>query len=81
LYSKLISNEINDVEKEELRSLTREVGSLPMSYNSIDFLYDDFVGIYRKTDLYAKEYLTYEDIQARREKIKEIIASLFEGQS
>lgn len=80
LYSKLINNEINDSEKKELRSLTREVGSLPMSYNSIDFLYDDFIGIYRKTDLYAKEYLTYEDIQARREKIKEIIASLFEDQ-
>ena len=43
LYNKLISEEINDAEKCELRDLTKEIGSLPLSYNSIDFLYDDFI--------------------------------------
>lgn len=81
LYSKLINNEIDAAGKEELRTLTREIGSLPMSENSIDFLYDDFIREYRNTNLFSKEYLSYEDIQKRREKIREIIAKLFEGQA
>ena len=79
LYAKLIDDEANEEEKDELRGLTKEIGSLPVSYNSIDFLYDDFIKVFKNTDLFAKEYLTYDDIRSRREKIKEIIESLYEG--
>ena len=80
LYSKLINGEADDEEKEELRKLTKEIGSLPMSYNSIDFLYDDFISVYKNTDLFAKEYLSFDEIQKRRKKIKEILTALYEGQ-
>ena len=80
LYIKLINKEINDEETEELRTLTRELGSMPMSYNSIDFLYDDFIKVFRNTELYSKEYLSYDEIIQRRRKIEEIIRTLYEGQ-
>ncbi len=41
---------------------------LPLSYNSIDFLYDDFLTVYKKCDLYSQEYLTYDQVLERREK-------------
>lgn len=80
LYVKLINKEIDDEEAEELKSLTRELGSMPMSYNSIDFLYDDFIKVFRNTELYSKEYLSYDEIIQRRRKIEEIIRTLYEGQ-
>ena len=51
-----------------------------MSYNSIDFLYDDFLSVYKKSDLYHKEYLSYDQVIERRKKIKEIIDALYEAQ-
>lgn len=80
LYEKLINNEINDEEKEELRKLTKEISSMPISTNSIDFLYDDFIRVFRKMKEYKKEYLAFDEIQERNKKIKEIIQALFEGQ-
>ena len=70
----------NDEEKAELRTLTKDIGMLPMSYNSIDFLYDDFMSVFKKSDLYKKEYLTYDEVLERREKIRQIISALYEGQ-
>ena len=80
LYIKLINNEVNEEDKNRLKELTREVGSMQMSYNSIDFLYDDFISVFRNMELYRKEYLSYEDVIERREKIQEIIRALYEGQ-
>lgn len=80
LYLKLINNNASEDEKNELRSLTKEIGMLPMSYNSIDFLYDDFLSVYKKSDLYHKEYLSYDQVIERRKKIKEIIDALYEAQ-
>ena len=80
LYEKLINNEISDEEKPELRELTKEVASFQMSNNSIDFLYDDFIKVFRKTDYYKKEYLSFDEIQERGKKIEEIIKALYEGQ-
>lgn len=78
LYIKLINDEINGAEKEELRALTKELGSLPFSNNTIDFLYDDFIKEYRQSEYYTKEYLTFDEVVARRSRIKEIINRLFE---
>lgn len=80
LYLKLIGGSATDEEKAELREITRDLGLLPLSYNSIDFLYDDFLTVYKKCDLYSKEYLTYDQVLERRGKIKEIIEALYEGQ-
>lgn len=80
LYLKLIGESATDEEKAELREITRDLGLLPLSYNSIDFLYDDFLTVYKKCDLYSKEYLTYDQVLERRGKIKEIIEALYEGQ-
>lgn len=80
LYIKLINKEIDDDEKEELRTLSHEIGSMQISYNSIDFLYDDFIKVFRNMELYSKEYLTYDEILERRKKIEEIIKTLYEGQ-
>lgn len=80
LYIKLIQNEATKEEKEELREITKELGMLPLSYNSIDFLYDDFLNVYKNSDLYKKEYLTYDQVLERRKEIKEIIDTLYEGQ-
>lgn len=80
LYSKLVNGDADEDEKEELRALTKEIGSLPMSYNSIDFLYDDFISVYKNTDLFAKQYLSFDEIQKRRKKIEEILTALYEGQ-
>lgn len=80
LYIKLINNEADEEDKSRLKELTREVGSMQMSYNSIDFLYDDFITVFRNMELYRKEYLSYEDILERRERIQEIIRALYEGQ-
>lgn len=77
LYLKLIHNEASEEEKAELRELTKEIGMMPISYNSIDFLYDDFIREYKKTKLYSKEYLSYEDVQARRAEITRIIEMLY----
>ncbi len=77
LYIKLINNEATDEDKQELKGLTEELGAMPMSYNSIDFLYDDFIKAYRESEYYSKEYLTYDELLNRREKIKNIISSLY----
>ena len=79
LYIKLINGEATDDEKNELRRLTKKAGSMPISYNSIDFLYDDFIKAFREMDEYKMEYLSYEEIVERRRKIKEIIRTLYEG--
>lgn len=42
LYLKLIGGNATAGEKAELREITKDLGLLPLSYNSIDFLYDDF---------------------------------------
>ena len=80
LYLKLIGESATDEEKAELREITEDLGLLPLSYNSIDFLYDDFLNVYKRCNLYSKEYLTYDQVLERREKIKEIIEALYEGQ-
>lgn len=80
LYIKLINGEITEDEKAKLKNLTDELGSLSISFNTIDFLYDDFIKVFRNTELYSKEYLPYDDIIARRDKIKEIIIALYEEQ-
>lgn len=80
LYLKLIGGNATAGEKAELREITRDLGLLPLSYNSIDFLYDDFLTVYKKCDLYSQEYLTYDQVLERRGKIKEIIEALYEGQ-
>lgn len=80
LYIKLINNNASEDEKDELRSLTKEIGMLPMSYNSIDFLYDDFLSVYKNSNLYSKEYLTFDQVIERRKKILEIIDALYEAQ-
>ena len=80
LYIKLINNEISLEEKERLRNLTQELGSLPKSFTTIDFLYDDFIKIYRNSPLYTKEYLTFDELDRRRSEIEEIINALYEAQ-
>ena len=80
LYIKLINNEISPEEKERLKSLTRELGSLPKSFTTIDFLYDDFIKVYRNSPLYSKEYLTFDELDRRRAEIDEIINALYEAQ-
>ena len=79
LYEKLINSEISAEEKAELRALTKEVASMQMSRNSIDFLYDDFIKVFRQTEYFKKEYLSFDEMQERRDKIKEIIEALYEG--
>lgn len=78
LYIKLVNNDIANEEKENLRALTKEIGSLPVANNTIDFLYDDFMSVFRNTDFYKQEYLNFEQLEERRQKIKEIIATLYE---
>ena len=80
LYSKLINQEISPEEKERLRQLTRELGALPKSYTTIDFLYDDFIKVYRNSPLYHKEYLSFDELDRRRAEIEEIINALYEAQ-
>lgn len=80
LYIKLINNEITAKEKEKLKKITKELSSLPISYNTIDFFYDDFISAFRNTEFYKKEYLTYDEIHERRTKIKDIISTLYEAQ-
>lgn len=80
LYIKLINNEISTEEKERLRQLTRELGALPKSYTTIDFLYDDFIKVYRNSPLYHKEYLSFDELDRRRDEIEEIINALYEAQ-
>lgn len=79
LYIKLINNEISPEEKVKLKSLTRELGSLPKSFTTIDFLYDDFIKVYRNSPLYSKEYLTFDELDRRRSEIEEIINALYEA--
>ena len=57
--------------------MTEEIGMMPLSYNTIDFLYDDFIREYKSMELYKKEYLSYEEVEARRAAIREIIESLY----
>lgn len=80
LYIKLINNEISPEEKTQLKQLTKELGSLPKSYTTIDFLYDDFVKVYRNSPLYHKEYLSFDELDRRRAEIEEIINALYEAQ-
>jgi predicted ATP-dependent endonuclease of OLD family len=78
LFEKLIDNKINDSERNELRRLTEQIGSMPISTNTIDFLYDDFIREFRKTKYYTEEYLSSSEMKRRNEKIKEIIRTLYE---
>jgi ABC-type lipoprotein export system ATPase subunit len=78
LYIKLINKEISEKEKNQLRALTAELGSLPFSYNTIDFLYDDFISAFKESKYYTKEYLTFEEVKQRREEINKTIQLLFE---
>lgn len=80
LYVKLINNEITDDEKIRLKELTQELGAMPISYNTIDFLYDDFIKVFRDSPLYHKEYLTFDEIDQRRREIRRIIDALYEEQ-
>ena len=80
LYIKLINNEISAEEKVRLKQLTKELGSLPKSYTTIDFLYDDFIKVYRNSPLYHKEYLSFDELEERRCEIEEIINALYEEQ-
>ncbi|MCI8980754.1 MAG: AAA family ATPase [Clostridia bacterium] len=80
LYIKLINNEISSEEKERLKQLTRELGALPKAYTTIDFLYDDFIKVYRNSPLYHKEYLSFDELERRRTEIEEIINALYEEQ-
>ena len=78
LYTKLINNEVTEEEKARLRDLTQELGALPISYNTIDFLYDDFIKVFRSSPLYHKEYLSFDEIDRRRNEIRKIIEALYE---
>ena len=80
LYIKLIRKEISSEEKERLKQLTKELGALPKSYTTIDFLYDDFIKVYRNSPLYHKEYLSFDELERRRSEIEEIIKALYEAQ-
>lgn len=80
LYIKLINNEISTEEKALLKQLTKELGSLPKSYTTIDFLYDDFIKVYRNSPLYHKEYLSFDELEERRVEIEKIINALYEEQ-
>ena len=78
LFEKLINNKINNDERNELRKLTEQIGSMPMATNTIDFLYDDFIREFRKTEYYTKEYLSSSEMKKRSDKIKKIIKTLYE---
>ena len=78
LYEKLINKDISDEERAELRSLTKELASMQMSRNSIDFLYDDFIKVFKQTEYFKKEYLSFDEMQERNDKINEIIKALYE---
>lgn len=77
LYIKLISNEATPEDKEQLVDLTKKIGSFHISHNTIDFLYDDFLSIYRESEFYLEDYLRPDEIALRRERMKEIIEELF----
>jgi predicted ATPase len=78
LYIKLINGDITHDGKNRLRELTKLIGALPVSNNTIDFLYDDFMSVFRKTEFYKKKYLEFDQLQERRQKIQEIIRGLYE---
>ena len=78
LYIKLINNEATEADKNELRSLSEELGGLPFSNNTIDFIYDDFIKEYKNSPYYLEDYLTPDQIAERKKYIKDIISSLFE---
>ncbi len=80
LYIKLINKEISPDEKVRLKQLTQELGSLPKAYTTIDFLYDDFIKVYRNSPLYHKQYLSFDELNRRRVEIEEIINALYEAQ-
>ena len=80
LFSKLIKGELDEAGQEELYCLVEQLGGMPSMYNTIDFLYDDFMCEYRKSRYYNQEKYTIEDIRARREFIKKLIEALFEKQ-
>ena len=46
----------------------------------LDSTYDDFIKVFRQTEYFEKEYLSFDEMQERRDKIKEIIKALYEGQ-
>lgn len=79
LYIKVINDEATSEEKDRLVELTKKIGSFHVSNNTIDFLYDDFLSIYRNSEFYLEDYLTPDRIRERQEKIQTIIESLFRG--
>lgn len=80
LYAKYIQGEYTKDERNELRTLTREIGRLPLAQNSIDFLYYDFMKEYIRTPYYHKEYLSFDECEERRKAIITLIQDLYEGE-
>ncbi len=78
LYLKLINNTISSEEKKILRELSQELGRLPFASNTIDFIYDDFMQEFKKSEFFGKEYLTVEEVRARQLEVQSIIKKLFE---
>lgn len=78
LYIKVINDKASAVEKDRLVELTKRIGAFHVSNNTIDFLYDDFLSIYRDSEFYLEDYLTPKEIKERQKKIHAIIESLFE---
>ena len=68
---------IEENEKKELNSLTKEIGSFFVANNTIDFLYDDFMSVFRKSEFYNKEYLSFDEIKNRREEIQKIVQQFY----
>lgn len=79
LYIKLINNESTEAEKSRLVELTKKIGAFHVSNNTIDFLYDDFLSVYRNSKYYLEDYLTPEEIGERKNTVQAIIESLFRG--
>lgn len=77
LYSKLVRGQASEPEKNELKALSEKLGGLPFSNNCIDFLYDDFIGEYRSSELYYKDYLSVDEVEQRKQQIQMILENLF----
>ena len=79
LFSKLIHEELTNDEEVELTNLTKELNGLPVMNTSIDYLYDDFMREYRKSEYYLEEYLTAEQVEEKNKHIAELIEKLFKN--
>lgn len=77
LFSKLVHDELTEMEELELTNLTKELNGLPVMNTSVDYLYDDFMREYRKSKYYLEEYLTGEQVEEKNKHIAELIEKLF----